>query len=45
MAALEIVGVPQAARNMVTALYHDQTCRISLAGTTFDGFPISSGIR
>ena len=30
---------------MVAALYHDQHCRLSLAGTTFDGFTISSGIR
>ena len=45
MAALEMIGMPTAARRMVLALYHDQTCRISLAGTTFDGFPISSGIR
>ena len=30
---------------MVAALYHDQHCRVSLAGTTFDGFTITSGIR
>ena len=30
---------------MVAALYHDQHCRISLAGTTFDWFTITSGIR
>ena len=45
MAALEMIGMPTAARRMVLALYHDQTCRISLAGTTFDGFPVTSGIR
>ena len=45
MAALEMIGMPTATRNMALALYHGQACRISLAGTTFDGFPISSGIR
>ena len=43
--ALELMGVPLEARRLVRALYHDQHCRISLAGETFDGFRITSGIR
>ena len=45
MAALETIGVPQAPRNLIAALYHSQICRLSLAGATYDGFDISSGIR
>ena len=34
-AMLELIGVPQAARNLVTALYHSQQCSVSLAGDTY----------
>ena len=44
-AMLEIIGLPQEARNLVAALYHSQQCNISLAGATFPGFAIDSGIR
>ena len=45
LSALEHMGVPTEARRLVRSLYHDQTCRISLAGSTYDGFRITSGIR
>ena len=44
-AMLELIGVPQAARNLVTALYHSQQCSVSLAGDTYEGFSIGAGIR
>ena len=37
--------MPVEARRLVRALYHDQSCRISLAGGTYDGFRVTSGIR
>ena len=43
--SLELMGVPKSARNFIGALYHSQQCSVSLAGGTFPGFPVTSGIR
>ena len=45
MAVLELMGMPGAARNLIAALYYEQHCQISLAGSHYPGFAISAGIR
>ena len=45
MASLEQMGMPTPARNLIRSLYSAQACQISLAGSTYPGFAISSGIR
>ena len=44
-AMLATIGMPAEACNLVRALHHHQRCSISLAGSTYDGFAIGSGIR
>ena len=44
-AMLATIGMPQEALNLVASLYHSQQCNISMAGGTFPGFAVGSGIR
>ena len=39
------LGLPPAARNLLTAFYDDNRCEITVAGRRFPGFAAASGIR
>ena len=42
---LKRLKLPEGARWLVEAFYHDNKCRLKLHGQVFDGFPLSAGIR
>ena len=43
--ALQHIGLPSSALNLLTSLYSQSHCRIKVEGKLFDGFSLDSGVR